>query len=95
MMLNMKFVGELEADPNEHFHNFNLACSIINQAGVTLERVKLTLFPYTLSGKAMDSFNIQANYFFNSWRHLSTEFVNKFYHPSQTEKYLKQILNFR
>jgi len=95
MMLNMKFIGELESDPNEHLDNFNLACSTINQTGVTPERIKLTLFPYTLSGKARDWFNSQANYFFQSWRHLSTEFVNKFYPPARTEKYMKLILNFR
>ena len=57
MMLNMKFIGELEEDPNEHLDNFNLACSTINQTGVTQERIKLTLFPYTLFRKARDWFN--------------------------------------
>ena len=46
------FCGKASADAHAHLQNFLEVSSIINPKGITMDNVRLRLFPFSLLGKA-------------------------------------------
>ena len=52
MIERKQFSGAKDEDPNPHILDFCQYCNTIRQAGVTKDKIREILFPFSLCGKA-------------------------------------------
>ncbi|XP_059289056.1 uncharacterized protein LOC132042546 [Lycium ferocissimum] len=96
-LLNTKglFGGLPKDDPNRHLRNFLGVCSTNVHLGVSIEAVKLRLFPYSLTGEATAWLDDLPSGSITTWEELTEAFLKKFFPPSRMLQLRDEINNFR
>ncbi|XP_070024899.1 uncharacterized protein [Nicotiana sylvestris] len=80
------FSGSYIEDPQQHLKNFLSICVMQRQPNVTLEAIKLLLFPFSVMGEAQTWLNSLPMNSITTWEELVKKFVNEFYPPNKTAK---------
>ncbi|XP_060190996.1 uncharacterized protein LOC132620349 [Lycium barbarum] len=96
-LLNTKglFGGLPKEDPNRHLRNFLGVCSTNVHPGVSMEAVRLRLFPYSLTGEATAWLDDLPSGSITTWEELTEAFLKKFFPPSRMLQLRDEINNFR
>ncbi|CAM8923106.1 unnamed protein product [Rhodiola kirilowii] len=81
-------------NPSTHLANFQEYCRTYKPRNVPVEYVYLKLFPSSLYGDAKEWLQNQEPGTFRTWDHLANSFLNKFFPPSRTKKFIDYILTF-
>ncbi|CAM8960548.1 unnamed protein product [Rhodiola kirilowii] len=81
-------------NPSTHLANFQEYCRTYKPRNVPVEHVYLKLFPSSLYGDAKEWLQNQEPGTFRTWDHLANSFLNKFFPPSRTKKFIDYILTF-
>ncbi|CAM8940330.1 unnamed protein product [Rhodiola kirilowii] len=81
-------------NPSTHLANFQEYCRTYKPRNVPAEYVYLKLFPSSLYGDAKEWLQNQEPGTFRTWDHLANSFLNKFFPPSRTKKFIDYILTF-
>ena len=95
MVYSKQFGGDRSEDPHNHLKEFLMLCNTIQRAGLTQERVRLTLFPFSLKNRASTWLSSKPPGHFTTWDALTQEFLAYFFPPSRTTEIVNKILHFR
>ena len=87
------FCGKASEDARAHLQNFLEVSSIINPRGITMDNVRLRLFPFSLLGKAKTWFYTYKEGF-NTWDPCSNAFLVKYILVGKTNAPRKRISSF-
>ncbi|XP_059310579.1 uncharacterized protein LOC132061921 [Lycium ferocissimum] len=96
-LLNTKglFGGLPTDDPNRHLKNFLGVCTTNVHPNVSVETVRLRLFPFSLTGEATVWFDDLPAGSITTWVELNEAFLKKFFPPSRMLQLRDEINNFR
>ena len=72
-----------------------MICNTIQRNGLTQERIRLTLFPFSLKERASTWLSSKPPSYFTTWEFLAQEFLAYFFPPTRTTQIINQILHFR
>ncbi|XP_031101856.1 uncharacterized protein LOC116005760 [Ipomoea triloba] len=90
-----QFGGSKLEDPKAHITHFDRICQTIKMNGVSMDAIKLRLFPFSLRDQALSWLNSFGPNHFNTWDQLYKSFMQEYYPPSKAAKLKKQIQNFQ
>ena len=71
MVYSKHFGGDKSEDPYNHLKEFLMLCITIQRAGLTQERVRLTLFPFSLKNRASTWLSSKPPGHFTTWDSLT------------------------
>ena len=72
-----------------------MLCNNIQRNSLTQERIRLTLFPFSLKKHASTQLSSKLPGYFTTWEHLAQEISAYFFPPARTTQIINQILHFR
>ena len=78
-----QFNGLSNENPYKHLTIFGEICNTVKMAGVSDERIRLSLFPFSLGGNAKDWLHSFAEGTFRNWDALAKQFVTRFFSTNQ------------
>ncbi|XP_056697851.1 uncharacterized protein [Spinacia oleracea] len=89
------FCGKSNESPHEHLKQFEHYCDTIKHYGVTSDYVRLTLFRFSLLGRASDWLDkeVKPNSL-RTWNKVTKAFFSKFYSHGKTAEYRHKIQSF-
>jgi len=87
------FCGKASEDAHAHLQNFLEVSSVINPKGITMDNVRLQLFPFSLLGKAKTWFYTYKEGF-NTWDACSNAFLFKYFLMGKTNALRNRISSF-
>ncbi|XP_057443902.1 uncharacterized protein LOC130736066 [Lotus japonicus] len=87
-----QFGGSILEDPYAHMATFTEQCTPLKKQGITLDTVRLMLFPFSLRDSAATWLRSQPPHSIVSWDDLAKKFTSKFFPATHTRK-LKQEIN--
>ena len=92
---DIQFNGLKDECPIDHLRNFLDVASCYQVANVTTDQLLLRLFPQTLAGRAKGWYwnDIPENSV-RTWDELHKLFMKKFFPPSRTQMFIREISNF-
>ncbi|KAJ9539171.1 hypothetical protein OSB04_031904 [Centaurea solstitialis] len=88
MIRNIAFDRELTGDPHQHLEAFEDTCDLFKSKG---DKVKLRLFPFTLTEKAKDWFKRLTPDSITTWNELKSAFLLRHFPASIINKLKKEI----
>jgi len=88
------FCGKASEDANAHLQNFLEVSSTINPRGITMDNVRLQLFPFSLLGKAKTWFYTNKTDF-TTWEACSNAFLMKYFLVGKTNALRGKISGFQ
>ncbi|XP_057452964.1 uncharacterized protein LOC130744823 [Lotus japonicus] len=91
-MSQHQFGGSILEDPYAHMATFTKQCTPLKKQGITLDTVRLMLFPFSLRDSAASWLRSQPPHSIVSWDDLAKKFTSKFFPATRTRK-LKQEIN--
>ncbi|CAA7016387.1 unnamed protein product [Microthlaspi erraticum] len=86
--------GLPEEDPLDHLDEFDRACDLITQNGVSEDATKLRLFPFSLDGKARQWEKMIPRGSITSWDQCKKAFLAKFFSSVRTASFRTNISSF-
>jgi len=92
---NGQFTSLSHEDPTVHIQNFLEISDTYTPAGVNVDYVRLTLFPFSLLGEAKRWFNFEPSNSITSWDDLAQKFLIRFFPSGKIAKLRSDILSFR
>ena len=96
MVSNSAFEGDIEReDPHRHLERFVQMCGSFRINGVTVDQIRLHMFPYSIKGRALEWFQQLPETALATWESLSTEFLSKYYPSDKTQQMRAIILSFK
>ena len=87
------FCGKASEDAHAHLQDFLEVSSIINPKGITMDNVRLRLFPFSLFGKAKTWF-YTCKKGFNTWDACSNAFLVKYFPVGKINALQNRISSF-
>jgi hypothetical protein len=87
------FYGKMNEDANAHLQHFLEICSTFTTRGVSVDAVRLWLFPFSLLGKAKQWFYADWSAV-NTWEKCSNAFLAKFFMMGKTNALRNKISSF-
>ncbi|XP_056685817.1 uncharacterized protein [Spinacia oleracea] len=89
------FCGKSNESPHKHLKQFEHYCDTIKHNGVTSDYVRLTLFRFSLLGRASDWLDkeVKPNSL-RTWNEVTSAFLNKFYSHGKTAEFRHKIQSF-
>jgi hypothetical protein len=78
-------------DPNLHLQAFIQLCQTFNMDGVTLDQMRVRLFPFSLVEKALQWFYSQLAETVQNWNTLMRAFMKEYYSPGKTQSLRNNI----
>ena len=87
------FCGKPNKNANAHLQNFLELCKTVTIRGVTADIIRLSLFPFSLLGKAKQWF-YQNKEAVSTWDKCSTAFLAKFFPLGKTNALRGRISSF-
>ncbi|XP_056695576.1 uncharacterized protein [Spinacia oleracea] len=89
------FCGKSSESPHKHLKQFKHYCDTIKHIGVTSDYVTLTLFCFSLLGRASDWLDkeVKPNSL-RTWNEVTSAFLSKFYSHGKTAEYRHKIQSF-
>ena len=66
-------------NPHIHLHNFLAMCDMIKLKGISVEAIRLRLFPFSLKDRANDWLLKEEPNSFTSWEAISKAFLNTYF----------------
>ncbi|VFQ93628.1 unnamed protein product, partial [Cuscuta campestris] len=94
MVSNNQFGGMKGEDPRAHMLWFSRTCQTLKMNGVTSDRIKLSLFPFSLRDRAARWLNTFSKGHFKNWEALHQAFMHEYFPPSAIAKIKRSIQNF-
>ncbi|VFQ82718.1 unnamed protein product [Cuscuta campestris] len=94
MVSNNQFGGMKGEDPRAHMLWFSRTCQTLKMNGVTSDRIKLSLFPFSLRDRAARWLNTFSKGHFKTWEALHQAFMHEYFPPSAIAKIKRLIQNF-
>ncbi|VFQ90301.1 unnamed protein product [Cuscuta campestris] len=94
MVSNNQFGGMKGEDPRAHMLWFSRTCQTLKMNGVTSDRIKLSLFPFSLRDRAARWLNTFSKGHFKTWEALHQAFMDEYFPPSAIAKIKRSIQNF-
>ncbi|RVW58563.1 hypothetical protein CK203_110877 [Vitis vinifera] len=88
------FHGMESENPYAHIKEFEEVCNTFREGGVSIDLMRLKLFPFTLKDKAKIWLNSLRPRSIRSWVDLQVEFLKKFFPTHRTNGLKRQISNF-
>ncbi|XP_047979371.1 uncharacterized protein LOC125221292 [Salvia hispanica] len=95
MSENIAFRSKSSDDPNKHITKFIQICNTTKMNGVTDDRIRLRLFPFSLEDSAKDWLESLATRSIRTWDQMVHKFLEKFYPPSEAIKRQHEIIAFQ
>lgn len=95
MRTNGEFTGLSHEDPIVHIQNFLKISDTYTPAGVNVDYVRLTLFPFSLLGEAKRWLNSESANSITFWDDLAQKFLIRFFPSGKAAKLRSDILSFR
>ncbi|PWA55425.1 hypothetical protein CTI12_AA426800 [Artemisia annua] len=92
---NCQFHGFRDEDANEHLNKYLAITQSMKQNGVSLDSIRLNLFPFSLSHDAENWFYTLKTHSINSWEEMFVKFLSKYFPRSKMIQLRRDILNFR
>ncbi|KAK8947387.1 hypothetical protein KSP39_PZI006995 [Platanthera zijinensis] len=89
-----KFEGLGHEDANSHLRTFLAICDMFKFNGASEDAILLSLFPFSLEGRAKDWLESLPNDSITTWEQLLEKFLNKYFPPSKTAKLIRDITTF-
>ena len=89
-----QFHGLDDEDAPGHLSKFVRICDTFRIDGVTDEAIYLRLFPFTLSGRAINWLDTLPSDSITTWNDLQGKFLKKYYPPSKAAHLREQIHSF-
>nr|XP_009782928.1 PREDICTED: uncharacterized protein LOC104231610 [Nicotiana sylvestris] len=89
------FSGTQLEDPQQHLKNFLSICKTQRHLNVTLEAIRLLLFPFSVTGAAQVWLNSLPINSIATWDELVKQFHNKFHPPNKTAQQIDEIVSFK
>jgi len=94
MVQKFQFGGSPMEDPNLHFSIFLEVCDTLKLNGVSIDAIRLWLFPFSLKDKARAWLHSLPPDSIRTWDELTIAFLAKFFPPSKTTSLQNQITTF-
>ncbi|XP_056697859.1 uncharacterized protein [Spinacia oleracea] len=89
------FCGKSNESPHEHLKKFEYYCDTIKHNGVTSDYVRLTLFRFSLLGRASDWLDKEVKpKSLHTWNEVTSAFLHKFYSHGKTAEIRHKIQSF-
>ena len=88
------FHGLAQEDPNAHILNFLEVCDTVKYNGVSVEVIRLWLFPFLLKEKAKHWLILEPSDSITSWDELVNKFLARFFPLAKAAKLRIDINNF-
>ncbi|XP_019225437.1 PREDICTED: uncharacterized protein LOC109207014 [Nicotiana attenuata] len=88
-------MGLPHEDPQQHILNFLEISDTYITSEVTYDYVRLTLFPFSLLGKAKRWLKSEPAYSIASWNDLARKFIARFFPSSKVAKIRSEIVAFK
>ena len=95
LVQNNQFHGLSKENPYKHLTTFGEICNTVKITGVTDDRVKLSLFPFSLGGNAKDWLNSFPEGTFRTWEAVVQQFITKFFPPPKINQGKLEISSFK
>ncbi|GKA22614.1 reverse transcriptase domain-containing protein [Tanacetum coccineum] len=95
LVTSSQFHGFERDDPHSHIRWFNKITSMLKYKNVSLDAIKLMLFPFSLEGAAQIWIEKEPPHSILTWEDLISKFVNYFFPPSKTTNLKSDITNFQ
>ncbi|XP_070006757.1 uncharacterized protein [Nicotiana sylvestris] len=92
---NGQFMGLAHEDPQQHILNFLEISDTYITNGVTLDYVRLTLFPFSLLGEAKRWLKVEPANSITTWNDLAIKFLARFFPSGKTAKIRSEIVAFK
>src|SRR4051812_7988941 len=89
-----QFSGLPYEDSNQHLTNFLLLCDTVKISGVSGDKIKRRLFPFSLRDHARSWLQSQPKDSFATWEDLAKAFSKKYFPPSKIANCRHDILSF-
>ena len=88
-----KFGGLPNDDPKKHA-SFLEICDTQKHNGISIEAVRLMLFPFSLKDKAKNWFYSLPRESISSWDEMASKFLAKYFSPSKSAKLRNDMTTF-
>ncbi|KAL2899982.1 TPR and ankyrin repeat-containing protein 1 [Bienertia sinuspersici] len=73
-----QFSGESHGDPRNHLKQFLRYCNTVKANGVSQEYIQMSLFKFSLTGKALDWLDMLPPNSITTWDEVTANFLSKF-----------------
>ncbi|GJX95768.1 reverse transcriptase domain-containing protein [Tanacetum coccineum] len=90
-----QFHGLTGDDANKHLDKFLHVTQSMKQNGVSIDALRLFLFPYSLTHHATAWFDCLPKNSIHSFEQMVSKFLSKYFPPSMVTKLKNEISNFR
>jgi retrotransposon gag protein len=95
MIERNQFRGHPNEIPHDHIADFIERCDTITTKDLSMEAVRMRLFPFSLKDKAKSWLKLEPTSIYTSWEGLANGFLAKFYPPRKTSQKRTQLQTFK